>query len=40
MPDETTRKSDETAKLNLAAEEAYWREHHATQPHATEETTY
>jgi|KBSMisStaDraftv2_1062788.scaffolds.fasta_scaffold09765_4 hypothetical protein len=40
MPDETTRKSDETAKLNLAAEEAYWREHHAAQSHANKETTY
>src|SRR5215469_5869670 len=39
MPDETTRKSEE-AKPNLAAEEAYWREHHAEQPHASEETTY
>ena len=35
MSDEPTAKP-----LDLTAEEKYWREHHDTQPHATEGTTY
>lgn len=34
--------SDEanTNPVDLTAEEKYWREHHSTQPHATEGTSY
>jgi hypothetical protein len=35
MSDEPTPKP-----VDLTAEEKYWREHHDTQPHATEGTTY
>ncbi len=30
----------EEQSIDLTAEEKYWREHHASQPHADEETTY
>ena len=35
MGDEEKEKS-----IDLTAEEKYWQEHHQTQPHATEGTTY
>ncbi len=41
MADEPTAKPDQTtSQVDLTAEEQYWREHHATQPHATEDTTF
>ncbi|MEO8438846.1 MAG: hypothetical protein ABI540_01365 [Spartobacteria bacterium] len=41
MNDETG-KQEETAtdRIDLTAEEKYWQEHHETQPHASEGTTY
>ena len=42
MGDEPTAKPGESAAkpIDLTAEEKYWQEHHHTQPHATEGTTY
>jgi len=42
MGDEPTAKPGESAAkpIDLTAEEKYWQEHHYTQPHATEGTTF
>src|ERR1051326_6556446 len=42
MAKESSTKTGETAgkAMDLKAEEEYWRKHHASQPHASEETTF
>ena len=42
MSDQSSMKPAPTATkaVDLKAEEEYWRKHHASQPHATEDTTY
>ncbi len=41
MANEPTSKTSEAEKpIDLRAEEKYWQEHHDSQPHATEATTY
>ncbi|HEY1581668.1 MAG TPA: hypothetical protein VGF73_01060 [Chthoniobacterales bacterium] len=40
MADDSKPTTDSTSGLDLNAEEKYWREHHATQPHAREGTTF
>ena len=39
MTDDSSAKNP-TKPFDLKAEEEYWRQHHDSQPHATEDTTY